>query len=59
VAFQFEKKGYVKVALDGGKDFDDRMERLIEAALESSAEDFGEANSSQDFAEIEVRSFRS
>lgn len=54
VAFQFQRKGYVKVALDKGDDFHDRMERLIETALEASAEDFEELNSTDGSAEIEV-----
>jgi len=52
VAFQFQRKGYVKVALDRGDDFSDRMERLIETALESTAEDFEEVDSSNGSAEI-------
>lgn len=42
------------MALDRGDDFSDRMERLIETALESTAEDFEEVDSSNDSAEIEV-----
>jgi len=53
VTFQFQRKGYVKVALARGHDFDERMEHLIERALEASADDFGEVDSSRDPAEIE------
>lgn len=54
VAFQFERKGYVKVALDHGDDFNDRVETLVETALEANAEDF-EVIESADPAEVEVR----
>jgi translational activator of cytochrome c oxidase 1 len=54
VAFQFQRKGCVKVAIDKGDGFGDRMEGLIETALESSAEDFEQVGSSDDSAEIEV-----
>ena len=57
MAFQFQRKGYVKVALDRGDDFSDRMERLIETALESTAEDFEEVDSSNGSAEIVVWTF--
>jgi len=53
VAFQFQRKGYVKVALDRGDDFSDRMDQLIETALEFTAEDFEEVASSENSAEIE------
>ncbi|KZP20880.1 YebC-like protein [Athelia psychrophila] len=52
VAFQFERKGYVKVALDHGDDFNDRVETLVETALEANAEDF-EVIESADPAEVE------
>jgi len=53
VAFQFQRKGYVKVALHRGDYFSDRMDRLIETGLESTAEDFEEVASSDNSAEIE------
>lgn len=55
VGFQFQRKGYVKVNLIRGDGFDGRMERLIETALESTAEDFEELNASNESAEIEAR----
>lgn len=51
----FERKGYVKVALDKGERFEIRMERLLDAALEATADDFEELNSTNDVTEIEVR----
>ena len=56
MAFQFQKKGYVKVAIDKGDDFSGRIERLIETALESNAEDFEDVHSSDECAEIQVLS---
>ncbi|KAI8998862.1 YebC-like protein [Trametes punicea] len=40
VKFLFRREGRVKVALDPGDDIDTRMERLVELALDSDAEDF-------------------
>lgn len=61
VAFQFQRKGFVKVVLDKGEDFDDRLEHLAEAAFEAGAEDFvvGQGEASSDPVEIEVRSLLS
>ena len=42
------------MALDRGDDFSDRMDQLIETALEFTAEDFEEVASSENSAEIEV-----
>ncbi|KAF7983985.1 hypothetical protein HWV62_17452 [Athelia sp. TMB] len=46
-------KGYVKVGLDRGEDFDDRLETLIETAFEANAEDFEEVESAEASAEFE------
>jgi translational activator of cytochrome c oxidase 1 len=54
VAFQFQRKGYVKVVLDKSDGFGDRLEQLIETALESTAEDFEQVHSSDKSTEIEV-----
>ncbi|KII85141.1 hypothetical protein PLICRDRAFT_166690 [Plicaturopsis crispa FD-325 SS-3] len=48
VGFLFTRRGYVNVSLDKGDDRDARTERLIEAALESGAEDFEEAETPDD-----------
>lgn len=53
----FERKGYVRVGLGKG-DYRPIMERIIEVALEATAEDFEEvepADSTVDDAEVEVR----
>lgn len=57
VGFQFQRKGHVKVALNKMDDFDSRMERLIETALEATAEDFEKLDTSGELTEIEVWSF--
>lgn len=54
VSFMFQRKGNVKVILDKGDDFEARMERLIEAALEAEAEDFKESENTEDSVELEV-----
>ncbi|KAJ3553456.1 hypothetical protein NM688_g3602 [Phlebia brevispora] len=40
VSFLFQKKGVVRVAVEEGDDFDARLERLIDTALNARAEDF-------------------
>ncbi|THH13354.1 hypothetical protein EW146_g6855 [Bondarzewia mesenterica] len=40
VGFMFQRKGCVRVALDKDDGHEDRMEKLIEAAFETEAEDF-------------------
>ena len=56
VAFRFQRKGFVKVALEKGEGFDDRLEGLVEVAFEVGAEDFlvGKDEASSDSVEIEV-----
>lgn len=56
VAFQFQRKGFVKVVLDKGENFDDHLEGLVETAFEVGAEDFfvGKDTASSDSVEIEV-----
>lgn len=54
VAFQFQRKGYVKVAVDKGDEHDTRMERLIETALEAAAEDFEQLEHTDGPVEVEV-----
>lgn len=52
----FQRKGYVKVSLERGEAKEDRVERLIETALEAGAEDFEESSSENDnLVEVEVR----
>lgn len=55
VGFLFQRKGSVTVSLERGADLDDRLERLIETALEADAEDFEQSEPSDDVVEIEVR----
>ncbi|THV07235.1 YebC-like protein [Dendrothele bispora CBS 962.96] len=40
VGFMFQRSGSVKVTLDKGDDFDQRLEKLVEIALDNGAEDF-------------------
>jgi hypothetical protein len=54
VAFQFQRKGHVKVALDRDDNVADRTERLIDVALESTADDFKTIESSNHSMEIVV-----
>lgn len=51
----FQRKGLVRVSLQQGDDFEQRLERLIETALEADAEDFEQEDSSEGVVEIEVR----
>lgn len=53
VGFLFERKGSVRVSLQRGEDYSERLERLIETALEADAEDFEESDSG-DVVEVEV-----
>jgi len=50
--FLFTRHGLVKVTIDQEADFDERLERLCEAALEAEAEDF-KVDDSEDPAEVE------
>ncbi|KAJ3479691.1 hypothetical protein NLI96_g8884 [Meripilus lineatus] len=52
VGFLFERKGSVRVSLQRGEDYSERLERLIETALEADAEDFEESDSG-DVVEVE------
>ncbi|KAH8107157.1 YebC-like protein [Cristinia sonorae] len=54
VAFMFERKGCVRVALQKGEDFDLRLERLIDTALEAEAEDFDQTDSENSLNTVEV-----
>lgn len=40
VKFLFKREGRVNVVLDGGDDVEDRLEKLVEVALDADAEDF-------------------
>ncbi|OBZ75181.1 hypothetical protein A0H81_04562 [Grifola frondosa] len=53
VKFLFQRRGCVRVALDKGDDFDARMEKLIDAALEADAEDFEELEPTDTSVEVE------
>jgi len=50
----FQRKGYVKVALDNTEDVAFRVERLLEVALGSTAEDFERLSTADNVTEIEV-----
>lgn len=50
----FQRQGIVRVALEQGEDFDERLEKLIETALEAGAEDFEQLEPSEGTVEIEV-----
>ena len=54
VAFMFQRKGCVRVAIAQGDDVDARLERLIEAALEAEAEDFEQTDPDEPTDAIEV-----
>ncbi|KIP04781.1 hypothetical protein PHLGIDRAFT_180046 [Phlebiopsis gigantea 11061_1 CR5-6] len=56
VAFLFHRKGSVRVAVEQGDDLDERLETLINAALEAGAEDFEQldAPESEGVVEMEV-----
>jgi len=55
VAFQFQRKGYVKVALHkrDGDDLSERMDSLCEMAINCTAEDFEQVGSSGNSVEME------
>lgn len=55
VAFLFKRRGIVIVSIEQGDDFDARIERLIEAALEAEAEDFEQNEPEDGVVEVEVR----
>ncbi|KAK7463405.1 hypothetical protein VKT23_006758 [Stygiomarasmius scandens] len=42
VSFMFQRNGLVKVALEKRDEFDQRLEKLVEIALDSGAEDFNQ-----------------
>lgn len=53
--FLFQKRGVVRVSLEQGSDFDARLERLIETALEADAEDFEQGDEPEDnIVEVEA-----
>lgn len=54
VAFMFQRQGVVRVAVEQGEDFDQRLENVIEKALEAEAEDFEQDEPSDGVVEIEV-----
>ncbi len=49
----FERKGVVKISLDGSMD-EAKKEVLVEAALENGAVDFEESTSDEGATELEV-----
>lgn len=57
VGFLFQRKGCVRVSVEKGENFEARMEKLIETALEAEAEDFEESDdiSTSEAVEIQVR----
>lgn len=55
VAFMFQRQGVVRVAVEQGEDFDQRLENVIEKALEAEAEDFEQDEPADGVVEIEVR----
>ena len=54
VAFMFQRQGSVRVGLEQDENTDERLEKLIEAALEAGAEDFEQRDPSEGLVEIEV-----
>jgi len=61
VSFMFQRNGLVKVALEKGDGFDQRLEKLVEIALDSGAEDFNqlpEGEGSQIEVEVRLSCFR-
>ena len=56
VAFLFEKKGLVRVALEQTDDFDAKLDNLVEAAMDGGAEDFDQGELEDGVVEIEVSS---
>ncbi len=54
VAFLFQRKGAVRVAIQEGDDFDARLERLVDTALTAEAEDFEQDEPDEGSMEVEV-----
>ena len=59
VAFLFEKRGLVKVALEQTDDLDAKVDQLVEAAMDADAEDFEQDEPDDGIVEVEVRSIAS
>jgi transcriptional/translational regulatory protein YebC/TACO1 len=51
----FERKGYVRVGFPARNGIESHVEKLIETALEASAEDFEELDPTGSSTELEVR----
>ncbi|THH30979.1 hypothetical protein EUX98_g3232 [Antrodiella citrinella] len=54
VAFMFNRKGCVRVAVEKGEDFDSRLEQLIDSAFEAEAEDFEQSDLEDSTTAVEV-----
>lgn len=54
VAFLFHRKGSVRVAVEQGDDLDERLETLINAALEAGAEDFEQLDAPESEGVVEM-----
>ncbi|KAH9951357.1 YebC-like protein [Amylocystis lapponica] len=52
VAFLFQRKGCVRVLLAAGADLDERVERLVEAAIDAEADDYDQADPADDAVEM-------
>ena len=59
VAFLFEKRGLVRVALEQTDDLDAKVDQLVEAAMDADAEDFEQDEPDDGIVEVEVRSIAS
>ncbi|EIM90450.1 YebC-like protein [Stereum hirsutum FP-91666 SS1] len=55
VGFLFQRKGCVRVSVEKGENFEARMEKLIETALEADAEDFEESTDMTTSEAVEIQ----
>ncbi|KAI0085465.1 YebC-like protein [Irpex rosettiformis] len=55
VMFLFERKGIVRISLDEADDFDAKLERVADAALDAGAEDFENDEPSEGIVEVEFK----
>ena len=52
--YLFQRRGVVRVSIEEGPDFDERLDRLIDTALKADAEDFEQDESEVGVVEIEA-----
>ncbi|KAF7789556.1 hypothetical protein EIP86_000502 [Pleurotus ostreatoroseus] len=55
VMYLFQRRGVVRVSIEEGPDFDERLDRLIDTALKADAEDFEQDESEVGVVEIEAK----